>query len=239
MILSADPSGPKYPAAVWISLTCHAYGGSGTYAYRWRVYCSSTGALISESEPGTSNTFRVKSTSPVCADKIECVAEDGETLSASSATLTVSPVIGKICYNVTQLNLKYVLYAGIGIFANNNSAPNNSVVLGDRNNQIGTIYCTSGSHEANVGLWTDPDGSEITGMSGGTFTVIQGGGGDSNVHPYIGLQLRPGHKLNELSEGIYTCTIPDERGVSQSLYIGIYSNNFEGNDVTFLCMLTN
>ena len=98
VILSTDPSGPDYPAGVWISLTCQTYGGSGTYAYRWRVYCSSTGALISESEPGTSNTFRVKSTPPVCSDKIECVVEDGETLSAASTTLTISPVVGKMWF---------------------------------------------------------------------------------------------------------------------------------------------
>ena len=100
VILSTDPSGPDYPAGVWISLTCQTYGGSGTYAYRWRVYCSSTGSLISESEPGTSNTFRVKSTPPVCSDKIECVVEDGETLSAASAMLTISPVVGKMWFLV-------------------------------------------------------------------------------------------------------------------------------------------
>ena len=141
--------------------------------------------------------------------------------------------------SVTQLISTYVSHAGIGIYANNKSVPNNSIVLGDRNNQIGTVYCCSGSFEANIGLWTGPDGSEITERSGGAFSVIQGGGGGSIVYPYIGLQLRPGYNLTELSEGIYTCTIPDERGVSQSLNIGIYSHNFEGNDATFLCILTN
>ena len=142
-------------------------------------------------------------------------------------------------HNVTQQNSKYASHAGIGIYANSKSAPNNSVVLGDSNNQIGTIYCSSGSSEANIGLWTGPDSSEITERSGGAFSVIRGGGGGSIVHPYIGLQLRPGYNLTELSEGIYTCTIPDERGVSQSLNIGIYSHNFEGNNTTFLCILTN
>ena len=69
--------------------------------------------------------------------------------------------------------------------------------------------------------------------------MIQGGGGNSNVHPYIGLQLRSGYSLTKLSEGIYTCTIPDGGGVLRSLNIGIYDHNFDGKHATFLCILTN
>lgn len=69
--------------------------------------------------------------------------------------------------------------------------------------------------------------------------MIRGGGGNSNVHSYIGLQLRSGYSLTEQSEGIYICTLPDERGVLQSLNIGIYNNNFDGKRATFFCILTN
>ena len=68
------------------------------YSYRWKIYCSSTGALVSESELTSLNTFSVKSTPSICSDKIDCVVEDGEAQSVSSASFNISSVIGMFLF---------------------------------------------------------------------------------------------------------------------------------------------
>ena len=71
------------------------------YSYRWKVYCSSTGALVSESELTSMNTFSVKSTPLICLHKIECVIEDGESQSVSSASFKISSVVGMFKFCLT------------------------------------------------------------------------------------------------------------------------------------------
>ena len=110
------------------------------------------------------------------------------------------------------------LSVGVGIFANNNPAANNSVLLADRNNHIGTIYCSTGSHMNNVGQWFSPDGSLIE-TNNDRFSVVHGGG---YFPAYAGLQLKSGRRVTEFDEGIYTCVIPDKNDVEQRLLIGIF-----------------
>ena len=112
------------------------------------------------------------------------------------------------------------------MFANDNPASNVSTVLADRNNQIGTIYCSSGYQANNIGRWFAPSGAEIARNSGGSFTVVQGGG---NFPSYIGLQLNEGQSFSALDEGVYTCIIPDENNVQQTLHVGLYRNGYNGN----------
>ena len=113
----------------------------------------------------------------------------------------------------------------VGIFANENAAPNNSAIISNRNNQIGTIYCNSGSHASNIGKWFDPYGSEITQTSGGSLTTVHGGG---DFPAYVGLQLKPGAVITENDEGVYTCIIPDENNIDHTLYVGVYRFGFTG-----------
>ena len=114
---------------------------------------------------------------------------------------------------------------GVGIFANNKPVLNNTAVLADNNNQTGVIYCNSGSKVANIGQWFSPSGVEITQNSGGTFTIVRGGG---IIPSFIGLQLKAGRSLSTSDEGIYTCLIPNENGVQQVLQIGLYLNGYIG-----------
>ena len=109
------------------------------------------------------------------------------------------------------------------MFANDNPASNISAVLADGNNQIGTIYCSSGSQANGIGRWFAPNGVEITQSSGGSLTVVRGGG---NFPSYVGLQLKTGRSFSVLEEGVYTCVIPDENGVQQTLYVGLYSQGY-------------
>ena len=114
---------------------------------------------------------------------------------------------------------------GVGLFANDNPASNISTVLADGNNQIGTIYCSSGSQANGIGQWFAPNGDEITQSIGSSLTVVQGGG---NFPSYIGLQLKTGRSFSRLEEGVYTCVIPDENGVQQISHVGLYSQGYSG-----------
>lgn len=111
------------------------------------------------------------------------------------------------------------------MFANDNPASNVSTVLADRNNQIGTIYCSSGSQTSGIGQWFAPNGVAITQNGGGSFTVVRGGG---NFPSYIGLQLKTGRLFSVFDEGVYTCIIPDENGVLQTMHVGLYRYGYYG-----------
>ena len=76
---------------------CSAKSGSGLYEYKWKVYCASTGVLISESVLGTQNTYNIKSTPALCSDRIECVVEDIVYPLTGSKSSTISLVTGE-CY---------------------------------------------------------------------------------------------------------------------------------------------
>ena len=107
---------------------------------------------------------------------------------------------------------------GVGIFANDNAADNNSVLVADNNNNIGTIYCGTGSRASNIGQWFTPNKTQIQ-PGNSLFSVVRGGG---NFPAYVGLQLRSNRALTKYDEGIYICEIPDENGATQTLNVGIF-----------------
>jgi len=102
--ISTTPLGPSFPAATWINFQCNASNGSGLYSYQWRVYCSVTGLLVYESELGSINSFRVKTTPPICYDKVVCVAEDTVLPASGTASITVTSVSGR-SYGMVFLHL--------------------------------------------------------------------------------------------------------------------------------------
>ena len=128
-----------------------------------------------------------------------------------------------------ESNLTLSKITGVGIFANDNPAVNNSAVLADSSNQIGTIYCTSGSRDSTNGQWFAPDGTQISAGIASSLTVVYGGG---NFPGYIGLQLNSGSSLTASEEGVYTCIILDEDGIQQTLYVGIYRYGFSSKFAT-------
>ena len=98
-------------------------------------------------------------------------------------------------------------------------------MLADASNQIGTIYCSSGSQTSGIGRWYAPNGAEITQNSGSSFTVVRGGG---NFPSFVGLQLKTGRSFSVFGEGVYTCVIPDETGIQQTLHVGLYRRGYYG-----------
>ena len=127
----------------------------------------------------------------------------------------------------------FLLYycTGVGLFANDNPVGNNSAIIANSNNDIGTLYCSSGARSSSIGQWFAPDGSEISTSGTGSFIAVHGVG---NLPSYVSLQLIAGRNLAASDEGVYTCIIPDENSVQQILYYGLYQNGFRGEFIAAL-----
>ena len=104
---------------------------------------------------------------------------------------------------------------------NNMSYPNNSVIPpnyfydGDKNNDglNDGLWCQSARNEPNIGIWYYPNGSQVSTVddSSPLHSVRMSG--------QIGLYRDYG--INNY-EGIYTCIIPDEHNVNQTLMVLLY-----------------
>ena len=108
--------------------------------------------------------------------------------------------------------------------------------MADANNQIGTIYCSSGSQTSGIGQWFAPNGAEITQNSASSFTSVRGGG---NFPSYAGLQLKTGLSFSTSDEGVYTCVIPDESGIQQTLHAGLYRRGYFGKCQRYIYSIYN
>ena len=120
---------------------------------------------------------------------------------------------------------QFINAIGVGIFANDNPVANNTALLASNGSEFGTIYCTSGSRDPNIGLWYHHSGALITSDNGGKFDIEYGG---VDIPSYAALRLKPGQVLDSDDEGVYTCVIPDHMAEQQILYVGIYRTDFFG-----------
>ena len=83
------------------------------------------------------------------------------------------------------------------------------------------LWCQSASNESNIGVWYYPNGSQVSAIddSSPLHSVYMTG--------QIGLYRDSGIGNYE---GIYTCVIPDEHNVNQTLMILLYrKNTYETN----------
>ena len=95
----------------------------------------------------------------------------------------------------------------------------------DKNNDniSDALWCQSADNSSNIGLWYYPNGTEVPFFTGAF---------DNNSAPsplfskrFIG-QIALARRDGLLGyEGLYTCIIPDENGVNQTLVVGPYRNN--------------
>lgn len=115
---------------------------------------------------------------------------------------------------------------GVGI-ASEGLGPlsNNSFVSVDSNGMLDELQCVSGSKRANVGQWIAPNGQDLTSSNTDPFDIEVGG--ESNPGS-LTIRQGIGQTLTSTFQGIYTCVIPDERGVNRSFHVGIYSYGFSG-----------
>ena len=99
---------------------------------------------------------------------------------------------------------------------------NNSALIADSAGQIGTIYCHSASKQPHIGRWISPAGNDITFTSEDVFDVgLQSG----SFHSYTTLTTN-GFSLSVADQGVYSCQIPDENGIQNTLHIGIYPHGY-------------
>ena len=78
------------------------------------------------------------------------------------------------------------------------------------------IWCQSALNESMIGVWYLPNGSPVPTQSGATPLESY----NTNVTGQVGL-LR--HSGISSFQGLYSCIIPNEEGVSQTLYVAVYS----------------
>ena len=112
---------------------------------------------------------------------------------------------------------------------NKTSYPNNSMIPAsyffdiDKNNDglNDALWCQSARNESNIGVWYYPNGNQVSTVddSSPLHSVYMSG--------QIGLNRNDGIKNYE---GIYTCVIPDEHNVNQTLMVLLYrKNTYETN----------
>ena len=100
-------------------------------------------------------------------------------------------------------------------YPNNSLIPANYFYESNKNNDglNDGLWCQSARNEPNIGIWYYPNGSQVS-------TVNDSSPLRSVYMPgQIGLYRDYG--INN-SEGIYTCIIPDECNVNQTLRVALY-----------------
>ena len=88
------------------------------------------------------------------------------------------------------------------------------------------LWCQSANNGSNIGLWYFPDGTQVLLYNGSLMS------GPSPIFSkrFTG-QIALARKGGLLGyEGLYTCIIPDENGVNQTLVVRPYRNNAYNNN---------
>ena len=95
--------------------------------------------------------------------------------------------------------------------------------INDDRNGDGTndaLWCQSANNGSNTGLWYYPNGTQVP--------LFTGNFGHSNGPIFskrLTGQIALARNFGIIGyEGLYTCIIPDENGVNQTLVVGIYRN---------------
>ena len=86
------------------------------------------------------------------------------------------------------------------------------------------LWCQSSMYVSNIGSWKLPDGNTVSDdLSAKPINM-------ANRPGQVGL-LRNGSIGNSPYQGMYTCTIPDETGVTQTLVVWAAGNTaYDGTD---------
>ena len=88
------------------------------------------------------------------------------------------------------------------------------------------IWCQSALNESMIGVWYLPNGSPVPTQSGASPLQSY----NTNVTGQVGL-LRCGGLAS--FEGLYSCIIPNEEGINQTLYVAVYGSTTFDNSGEF------
>ena len=125
----------------------------------------------------------------------------------------------------------YYIITGVQLYLpyENRIIPDFSIIYagqfhnGDRNGD-GTddyLWCQSANNGSNIGLWYYPNGTQVP-LFNSQSPIFS-----KRLTGKIALA----RKLSILGyEGLYTCIIPDENGVNQTLVVGAYTNYAYSNN---------
>ena len=92
----------------------------------------------------------------------------------------------------------------------------------DSDNTVDALWCQSANNGSNIGLWYYPNGNQVP--------LFTGAFDDSSAPSPIFSkrftgQIALARKAGLFGyEGLYTCIIPNESGVNQTLVVGVYRN---------------
>ena len=96
-------------------------------------------------------------------------------------------------------------------------------------NIIDALWCQTASNDSHVGMWFFPNGSLVatvdTFANPGTEPVF-------SIRSIGQIALARDDSLNGY-EGLYTCIIPDESGINQTLVVGIYRTQIMMRTVSY------
>ena len=82
------------------------------------------------------------------------------------------------------------------------------------------LWCQSANNGSNIGLWYYPNGTQVP-----LFTRYFGHSNDPVFSKRFTGQIVLARNFGTRGfEGLYTCIIPDENGVDQTLVVGAYRN---------------
>ena len=120
------------------------------------------------------------------------------------------------------------IHAGAGFWGTSNILRNMSALQADATGDIGTIYCHSSSSDSNVGRWISPQGVDITNNFLDPFSIQFRSGSDILSYNTFQLLDSTQQPFTSAYDGVYSCVVPDDQGIMQTLHIGIYSNQYSG-----------
>ena len=88
------------------------------------------------------------------------------------------------------------------------------------------IWCQSALNESMIGVWYLPNGSPVPTQIGATPLQSY----NTNVNGQVGLLRHAG--IGSV-QGLYSCIIPNEEGINQTLHVAAYGNNAFDNSGEF------
>ena len=121
----------------------------------------------------------------------------------------------------------------MGLFGDLEPLQNNSALRTDTTGQIGVIHCHTASREAleTSAQWHSSAGIDITRDLTDDYQIQH----FSGLFPsFTSLELQSGLSLSVADQGVYSCALPDENGMKQILFIGLYRKDYDGKCVHFV-----
>lgn len=116
----------------------------------------------------------------------------------------------------------YCVNTGVGLYHSTYGLlANNSVVLARNGLLEGSFFCLSGRLQPGIGQWISPSGNDYTLPGTHAFNVTVGGERNPGVVE-ISVSGSDHRFPAGLWDGVYSCLIPNEAGVEQIIYVGIY-----------------